>query len=34
VVEGWLSAQRALWKARTDRLEQFVITAQKKAKSE
>lgn len=22
--EGWLSAQRALWEARTDRLEQFV----------
>jgi DNA-binding transcriptional ArsR family regulator len=24
-VEAWLSAQRALWEARTDRLEQFVI---------
>ncbi|QAT84551.1 ArsR family transcriptional regulator [Corallococcus coralloides] len=23
-VESWLSAQRALWEARTDRLEQFV----------
>jgi DNA-binding transcriptional ArsR family regulator len=34
VVEGWLSAQRALWKGRTDRLEQFVTTTQKKAKSE
>ena len=26
-VEGWLSEQRALWEGRTDRLEQFVITA-------
>jgi DNA-binding transcriptional ArsR family regulator len=34
VVEAWLSAQRTLWKGRTDRLEQFVTTAQKKAKSE
>jgi DNA-binding transcriptional ArsR family regulator len=34
VVEAWLSAQRALWEGRTDRLEQFVVTAQKKAKSE
>jgi DNA-binding transcriptional ArsR family regulator len=25
-VEAWLSAQRALWEARTDRLEQFVTT--------
>jgi DNA-binding transcriptional ArsR family regulator len=33
-VEGWLSAQRALWEGRTDRLEQFVATAQKKAQSE
>lgn len=24
VAEGWLSAQRALWEARTDRLERFV----------
>jgi DNA-binding transcriptional ArsR family regulator len=30
--EAWLSAQRALWEARTDRLEQFVTTAQKKGK--
>jgi len=32
VVEAWLSAQRAIWEARTDRLEQFVITAQEKDK--
>jgi DNA-binding transcriptional ArsR family regulator len=32
-VEAWLSAQRALWEGRTDRLEQFVTTAQKKDKS-
>lgn len=24
VIDAWLSAQRALWEARTDRLEQFV----------
>jgi len=30
VVESWLSAQRALWEGRTDRLEQFVLTAQEK----
>ena len=29
-VEGWLSAQRALWEGRTDRLERFVTTARKK----
>jgi DNA-binding transcriptional ArsR family regulator len=29
-VEGWLSEQRALWEARTDRLEQFVTTTHKK----
>jgi len=33
VVEAWLSAQRVLWEGRTDRLEQFVTTAQKKEKS-
>ncbi|MCV9963133.1 metalloregulator ArsR/SmtB family transcription factor [Pararhizobium sp. BT-229] len=27
-VEAWLSAQRALWEGRTDRLEQFVTKAQ------
>jgi DNA-binding transcriptional ArsR family regulator len=32
-VEGWLSAQRALWEGRTDRLEQFVTVASKKGKS-
>ncbi|URK88325.1 metalloregulator ArsR/SmtB family transcription factor [Rhizobium sp. RCAM05350] len=29
-VETWLSAQRALWEGRTDRLEQFVTKAQAK----
>jgi DNA-binding transcriptional ArsR family regulator len=33
MVESWLSAQRALWEARTDRLEQFVTTAHKEGKS-
>jgi DNA-binding transcriptional ArsR family regulator len=33
VVEGWLSAQRALWEGRTDRLEQFVTTARRKGRS-
>jgi DNA-binding transcriptional ArsR family regulator len=33
-VEAWLSAQRALWEGRTDRLEQFVTTAEKREKSE
>jgi DNA-binding transcriptional ArsR family regulator len=33
VVEAWLSAQRVLWEGRTDRLKQFVTTAQKKEKS-
>jgi DNA-binding transcriptional ArsR family regulator len=32
VVEGWLSQQRALWEARTDRLERFVTTGRKKGK--
>ena len=27
-VESWLAAQRALWEARTDRLEQFVMASQ------
>lgn len=27
-VETWLSAQRALWEARTDRLEQFIMATQ------
>ncbi|RKH74654.1 ArsR/SmtB family transcription factor [Corallococcus aberystwythensis] len=29
-VESWLSAQRALWEARTDRLEQFVTAPHNK----
>jgi DNA-binding transcriptional ArsR family regulator len=33
-VEAWLSAQRALWEGRTDRLEQFVTTAEKREKPE
>jgi DNA-binding transcriptional ArsR family regulator len=33
-VEGWLSAQRALWEGRTDRLERFVTTNRNKGKSE
>jgi DNA-binding transcriptional ArsR family regulator len=33
-VEHWLSAQRALWEGRTDRLERFVTTGQKRARSE
>jgi DNA-binding transcriptional ArsR family regulator len=28
VAEGWLSAQRAIWEGRTNRLEQFVANAQ------
>lgn len=30
LVEGWLSAQRAIWEARTDRLEAFVTNNQSK----
>lgn len=30
VVEAWLAAQRTLWEARTDRLEQFVMDEQNK----
>lgn len=33
VVETWLSAQRALWEARTDRLEQFVMATQQQETS-
>ena len=32
MVETWLSAQRAIWESRADRLEQFVVTAQEKKK--
>ena len=28
-VEAWLSAQRAVWEGRADRLEQFVLNAQR-----
>jgi DNA-binding transcriptional ArsR family regulator len=31
-VEAWLSAQRAIWESRTDRLEQFVTAAARKGK--
>jgi DNA-binding transcriptional ArsR family regulator len=34
VVEAWLTEQRALWEGRTDRLEQFVIAAQKKGETQ
>lgn len=27
-IEAWMSAQRALWEGRTDRLEQFVTSAE------
>src|SRR5918996_3113178 len=33
-IETWLSAQRALWEGRTDRLEQFVTTTEGRGKSE
>ena len=33
VVDSWLSAQRALWEDRTDRLEQFVLTTEQKERS-
>jgi DNA-binding transcriptional ArsR family regulator len=29
-LEGWLGAQRALWEARTDRLESFVMAEERK----
>jgi DNA-binding transcriptional ArsR family regulator len=31
---AWLSAQRALWEGRTDRLEQFVATSRKRERPE
>lgn len=34
LVEGWLSAQRAIWEARTDRLEAFVTNGQSKEEEE
>ena len=33
-VEAWLSAQRALWEGRTDRLERFVTAGQKRKQPE
>jgi len=33
VLEGWLSEQRALWEARTDRLERFVTANRQKDRS-
>lgn len=32
VAEAWLSAQRALWEGRTDRLERFVASPSRRAK--
>ena len=32
-VDAWLSAQRAVWEGRTDRLERFVTTVQEKEKA-
>lgn len=32
-VESWLSAQRAIWEGRTDRLEQFVTSNRQQEKS-
>jgi len=32
-VQAWLSGQRAVWEARTDRLELFVTTGKKKERS-
>ncbi len=31
-IEAWMSTQRALWQGRTDRLEQFVTSAENKEK--
>ena len=33
ILEGWLSEQRALWEARTDRLEAFVTAKHRKDKT-
>ena len=33
-VEAWLAAQRALWEGRTDRMERFVTSSQKRDRSE
>ena len=34
LVESWLSAQRALWEGRADRLEQFVVAARERKESQ
>ena len=34
IAEHWLSTQRAIWEGRTDRLEQFAITAHAKRKAQ
>ncbi len=34
MVDGWLARQRALWESRTDRLERFVMAAEKKGKAQ
>jgi DNA-binding transcriptional ArsR family regulator len=33
MVEGWLAQQRAVWEARADRLEQFVMASQERDSS-
>lgn len=33
MIEDWISAQRAAWEGRTDRLEQFVLAAHEKEQS-
>jgi DNA-binding transcriptional ArsR family regulator len=33
VIENWLAKQRAVWEARTDRLEQFVMNERRKEKA-
>ena len=33
LAQSWLTAQRALWEGRTDRLEQFVMNSQQKGRS-
>ncbi|MCG7505509.1 ArsR/SmtB family transcription factor [Mesorhizobium retamae] len=34
MIENWLSAQRAIWEGRNDRLERFVLAEQNKEKPE
>lgn len=33
IIETWLAKQRAVWEARTDRLEQFVMNEERKEKA-